>query len=96
MYSSPVGRLLFAARAALLACVVGLAFLMRVCLRWLSLHQGGGGAEVTEADCSSAAVWSLEHFLLEQCCKETWWCGRAEVNKNENRIPYCYTATLLQ
>ena len=34
MYSSLVGELLFAARAALLACVGGLAFLMRVCLRW--------------------------------------------------------------
>ena len=29
-----VGGLLFRARAALLACVDGLAFLMRVCLRW--------------------------------------------------------------
>ena len=34
MYSSLVEGLLFAARAALLACVDGLAFLMRVRLRW--------------------------------------------------------------
>ena len=34
MYSGLVGGLLFAARAALLACVGGLAFIVRVCLRW--------------------------------------------------------------
>ena len=34
MYSGLVGRLLFAARAALLACVGGLTCLMCVCLRW--------------------------------------------------------------
>ena len=34
MYSSLVGGLLFAARAVLLACVGGLAFVVRVCLQW--------------------------------------------------------------
>ena len=34
MYSALIGGLLFAARAALMACVGGLAFLVRVCLRW--------------------------------------------------------------
>ena len=34
MCSALVGGLLFAARAALLACVGGLAFLIRLCLRW--------------------------------------------------------------
>ena len=33
MYSAMDGGLLFAARAALLACIGGLAFLVRVCLR---------------------------------------------------------------
>ena len=35
LYSGMVGGLLFAARAALLACVGGLAFHVWVCLRWL-------------------------------------------------------------
>ena len=34
MYIGLVGGLLFASRAALLACVSGLAFLVRVCRRW--------------------------------------------------------------
>ena len=34
MYGAPLGGLLFAARAASLACVGELAFLIRVCLRW--------------------------------------------------------------
>ena len=34
MYSALVGGLPFVARAALLACVRGMAFLVRVCLRW--------------------------------------------------------------
>ena len=34
MYSSLVGGLLFEACAALLACVGGQAFIVRVCLRW--------------------------------------------------------------
>ena len=33
-YSGLVGGLMFAARAALSACVGGLAFLVGVCLRW--------------------------------------------------------------
>ena len=35
MYSGLVGRLPFMARAAQLACVVGLTFIVRVCLWWV-------------------------------------------------------------
>ena len=38
MYRALVGGLIFGARAALLACVGGLAFLMRMCLRWFPAH----------------------------------------------------------
>ena len=42
MYRALVGEFLFWARAALLACVGGLAFLMHECLRWFPALVPGG------------------------------------------------------
>ena len=56
MYSGLVVGLLFAARTALLACVGGLAFLIRVCLRWLP-------ALVSDCLCMPSHHVSLYHLF---------------------------------
>ena len=69
MHSSLVGVLLFATRAALLACVGGLAFRMRLCLRWFP-------ALVSDCLCIPHHHVSLKHAQNSSVTKRrsSWAC----------------------